>query len=295
MQQSRNHFPYGQYRNLKLGIVGHGFVGKAVDYGFQTPNVDKFLVDPKYGINYSLEKLIEFKPDLVFICVPTPMGKEGCVDASSVMEAVTELLSNTSALIVIKSTITPNYLKAITEISDRGMFRVVYNPEFLTEKNAYEQYVNPEFQIMGGEHETVDQLCKYMNDYSHISSSPIFEMSAVEASFVKYGINTFLASKVVFFNQLYDSVQEYGCNFSAITDGMSADSRVGKSHMKVPGYDNKRGYGGACFTKDVRAFTKFTNLCTLLEKCDTINNEYRINYEKDDRELEQNVNYNSTN
>ena len=278
--------------NLKIGIVGHGFVGKAVDYGFETPNVSKFLVDPNY--NTTIDDLIKFNPDLVFICAPTPMSETGEIDASIVMDAALKLLDKTNCLIVIKSTVTPNFIGDLTLFPNRGYKRIVYNPEFLTESNAKEQYINPEYQIMGGTEESINQLIKYMNDYSHISVAPIITMSAVEASFVKYAINSYLATKVTFFNQLYDAAQDWGCNFNLILNGVSADSRIGKSHMKVPGYDGKRGYGGACFPKDIRAFTKFTKRCTLLEKCDTINNNYRINYDKDDREVEQNVNYGQT-
>jgi len=74
---------------MKIGIVGHGFVGKAVDYGFETPLVEKFIVDPIYGT--TLDDLKSFNPDVVFICVPTPMNEDGSVDASLVTEAVYSL------------------------------------------------------------------------------------------------------------------------------------------------------------------------------------------------------------
>ena len=70
------------------------------------------------------------------------------------------------------------------------------------------------------------------------------------------------------------------------------DSRIGSSHTKVPGFDGKQGYGGACFPKDTLAITKYTNKLTLLEKAIIINNDYRLQYELDDREKEQNVKYN---
>ena len=119
-------------------------------------------------------------------------------------------------------------------------------------------------------------------------------MTGEEASFVKYSINTFLAMKVTFFNQLYDVIGETNANFATIIKAIGADDRIGPSHTKVPGFDGKQGYGGACFPKDVSAFTKYSNKLTLLEKCVIINNDYRSQYELDNREIEQHVDYGQT-
>ena len=56
---------------MKLGIVGHGFVGSAVDQGF-TRDIQKFIVDPKHNSTNTIEDLIKFRPDAVFVAVPTP-------------------------------------------------------------------------------------------------------------------------------------------------------------------------------------------------------------------------------
>ena len=122
-------------------------------------------------------------------------------------------------------------------------------------------------------------------------------MNLAEASFVKYGINTFLATKVTFFNQLFDVMKDFGdVNYSRVSKAIGSDPRIGLGHTKVPGFDKKKGYGGACFPKDVRAFVKLfqnngSNSLTLLEKTDIINNDYRKQYEKDEREKAQHVNY----
>ena len=116
-------------------------------------------------------------------------------------------------------------------------------------------------------------------------------MTVEEASFVKYTINSFLALKVTFFNQLYDAVGETDANFARIIQAVGSDPRIGHSHTKVPGFDGKQGFGGACFPKDVSALINTTKVFTILEECVTINNQYRNKYEKDDREVLQNINY----
>ena len=115
-------------------------------------------------------------------------------------------------------------------------------------------------------------------------------MTAVEASYVKYTINAFLATKVTFFNQLYDAVGDEG-NFNKIIRAVGADPRIVTGHTKVPGFDHKRGFGGACFPKDTKAFTEFSDKLSLLERVIEINNEYRSQYEKDEREQAQNIKY----
>jgi len=281
-------------KKIKMGIVGHGFVGKAVDYGFETPFVEKFYVDPKYET--TIDDLLKWGPQVTFICVPTPMAPNGSIDDTMVLDAVYKLIAHNDGGIVIKSTITPDTIHRIlvkcTTLEKQK--RLVVNPEFLTEKNAEEQFVNPAFQVLGGHPEASAAVLDLYKHYSMINKCEFHMVGAIEASLIKYAINSFLAMKVTFFNQLYDVTIDEGANFNTLVRAMAADPRIGNSHMKVPGYDKKRGYGGACFPKDVRAFTKYTKRLTLLEECDKINNSYRQRYLKDEREVMNNVNYGQT-
>ena len=269
---------------LKVGIVGHGFVGKAVDYGFSN-NVKKKLIDPNYST--TCEDLLSFNPDVVFICAPTPMGDDGSIDASIVEQCCAEVNELTNALIVLKSTVTPD----IADNLSNKFKDFVYNPEFLTEKNANEDFVNQFMLVLGGGGHNTQELQEIYNEFSICRPCPVFHMSAAEASFVKYGINTFLATKVTFFNQLYDIAKEHGANYNAIISALGSDPRITHSHTTVPGFDNKRGFGGACFPKDTAAFNAFSKFFSILNESIKVNNEYRKNYELDDREKEQNVQY----
>ena len=267
---------------MKVLIVGHGFVGQAVDYGFSQPHVEKTIVDPKYGLSISDIDVALF--DIAFVCVPTPMGNDGAVD-SSILDSVLCDLVDHNLTIVVKSTVTP-------DITTNWPVNVVYNPEFLTEKSANEQFVSPPFHILGGWTDATRYVEKVYEEYSLCDPCPALHMTQEEASFVKYTINSFLAMKVLFFNQLYDAVGETNANFATIIKAVGMDDRVGSSHTKVPGFDGKQGYGGACFPKDTSAFTKFSDQLTLLAKCVNINNDYRLQYDLDEREIEQNVKYN---
>lgn len=273
---------------MKMLIVGHGFVGKAVDYGFTHPKVHKTIVDPKYPDSPKLSELNIGQFELIFVCVPTPFGADGKID-SSILESVMNDLKRGNAIhdniIAIKSTVTPDILQ---KFKRHGL---VYNPEFLTEKNANEQFISPPFHVIGGSYQDASRLGRYYKQYSMCNPCPIHYMGMEEASFVKYTINSFLALKVTFFNQMYDAAVEKGIDFNQVVGVVGQDRRIGHSHTKVPGFDGKQGYGGACFPKDTAALTKYTDKLSLLEKAIIINNQYRSQYDKDEREIAQNVNY----
>lgn len=273
---------------LKLAIIGHGFVGKAVDYGFDHKDVEKIIIDPKLGV--TLETCGHKSFDVAFVCVPTPMGEDGSVDASIVKDVVSKLKYEIrTSLIVVKSTITPNIIYSL-QLGELGDF-VVYNPEFLTERNYAEDFINPDFHILGGKQYFTEKLLHIYQTYSKIKPCPAFFMSGKEASFVKYAINSYLASKVLWFNQLHDSVQSHDCDYNTVLKAVTSDHRITTSHTQVPGFDGKQGFGGACFPKDTKAFYKFDNSLTMIKEAIDRNNEYRSRYEKDERELEQNVRY----
>lgn len=275
---------------LRLGIVGHGFVGKAVDYAFSTPLVDKFIVDPKYGTDIS--GLVAYQPNVTFVCAPTPMNEDGTVDASIVSEAVKELLRDTSSFIVIKSTITPMEVDKLAQLDNR----IIYNPEFLQEGNSKADFIRPNFHIVGSSHASATQYFDgLMLNYSLCDPAPTVMMTPVEASYVKYAINSFLAMKVTFFNELAEVIERFGGNAVTISRAISSDRRIGGSHTKVPGYDGKKGFGGACFPKDVSAFIEFAETMgvslELLKTTMEVNNKIRSAYELDEREKANNVNY----
>jgi UDPglucose 6-dehydrogenase len=273
---------------LKMTIIGHGFVGKAIDYAFQD-DVEKQIIDPKIGVEL---KDVKLNADVTFVCVPTPMHKNGKCDVSILEDVLTQIKHRMTGLIVVKSTVTPDKIEELFRGSAKH--RMIYNPEFLTEKNANEDIINPFVHIFGGQSDATEKLELIYKEYSICKPCPVYRMSATDASFVKYGINTFLATKLTFFNEFYDTIKEFGGNYGRIANAIGTDPRIGHAHTRVPGFDGKRGFGGACFPKDVSAFINFTDQATLLEHVMNRNNLYRSEYEKDDREIEQNIQYDMT-
>ena len=176
----------------RILLIGHGFVGKAVDYAFY--NCETFIVDPNYGTTIPNDLLYY---DAIFVCVPTPMGIGGSVD-TSILDSVLEQVKNHHTVIV-KSTVTPDVIDE---------YDVIYNPEFLTERSAAEQFVSAKFHILGGDRNSTERVEEIYRQYSLCQHAEFLHMTAQEASFVKYTINSFLAMKVTFFNQLYDAIRQ---------------------------------------------------------------------------------------
>ena len=272
---------------LNIGIVGHGFVGRAVAHGFQNNNL--FIVDPKEGTDLSL--LLGKKIDVVFIAVPTPMSATGAID-SSIVESTMVALKDMDTLLVLKSTVVPDIVQRLADEYPN----FIYNPEFLTERNANWDFENPISNVYGGDIIKTKELERIYANYSICKPAATFHMTAPEASFVKYLDNTFLSTKVLFFNQFYDIVHAAGANYEIIKNAVSNDSRIGKSHMDVPGADGRRAYGGACYSKDTPAFIKYSETIgvdfSVLKEAWNSNCVYRNSYDKPlDREIEQHISF----
>ena len=280
------------YKKLKLGIVGHGFVGKATDWGFNK-RVDKFIVDPLLGTN--MRDLKEFEPEIVFICVPTPMNDDGSQDSSIIENVIKELVLNCpNAIKVVKSTVLPSLLDELKKIDSK----LVYNPEFLREKHANLDFVSSEMIIFGGDRNISTQVSNAYFKHSRCKTKEHIFTDLKTASFIKYSINTFLASKVIFFNELHSIYEKLDVkdSWESFINVVSKDSRIGDSHMNVPGHDGRKGFGGACFPKDSLALIKFGDSMNIdlnsLISTVKINNKIRSEYEGlNTRESEQNVSF----
>jgi len=280
---------------MKVAIIGYGFVGKALQNGLKN-SVEVFLVDPK--LNTNINDLKTFKPDTIFICVPTPMNNDGSQD-TSILENVTNELNSLSesALIVLKSTVIPSYMCEI-EIK---IPNIVYNPEFLRENFANEDFINADLIVFGSKNDEANKkLANFYSQYTKCINTNYQFTDLISASLIKYSINTFLSAKVIFFNEFFQVFSNSGTgdsweNFIKI---MQNDKRIGNSHMQVPGPDGKLGFGGPCFPKDTKALLQYSKdigePLKLLEKCISLNNNIRSQYNSlSKREAEQNINFDS--
>ena len=242
----------------KLGVIGQGFVGNAVTEGmshcYEMITYDK---DPnKKCTEKSLYDVIN-KTEVIFLCVPTPMYKSGACDLSIVHNAMKEISAACDMLkkhvtVILKSTVPPGTTETLNELYSNHI-DIVFNPEFLTEANANEDYKNQNRIIVGGERPYTSQVKQIFS--KAFPQVPIIKTSATIAEMVKYVTNTFLATKVSFANEMYQISKALDIDYDKVIEYARYDERLGQSHWAVPGPDGDFGFGGHCFPKDVAALT----------------------------------------
>lgn len=252
---------------MKIGIIGNGFVGRSTSLlaceGVEALIYDK---DPslclrKIAANnaasrwcpLSLQDLADC--DLVFICVPTPMDKDGSCHTGIVESVVEEL-----AMIDYPKNRT--ILRSTVPVGTSEKLGVMFMPEFLTESNWKNDTANLENWIIGFEskgddptaayHNLVYDLLENAHEQGVIKAEPKLTFCDTKsAELAKHGRNAFLATKVSFFCELEEFCSRKRLNFSVVRGLICLDERICDSHSEVPGPDGKRGYGGTCFPKDV--------------------------------------------
>lgn len=239
----------------KIGIIGGGVVGGAVKNFFRDA-----LVYDKYKQLDSIEAV--GKSRFIFICVPTPYN--GGFDLSILDDAVTNTIRHMvdpkNQLLVIKSTALPGTTQKYQDRYPEVNF--AFNPEFLRDRTANEDFVRNDRQLLGYTTQTknsplITELLEILPPapYQKIVSSGVAEM-------IKYAGNTFLALRVIFANQIYDICEAMGVNYDEVKEAIKSDKRVGKSHWEIWHTERSlqstrdeayRGYGGKCFPKDINS------------------------------------------
>lgn len=245
-----------RFNNPRIGIIGFGYVGRAIHYGFK--NVAKIRIfDIDKSVSKNTFKETIKNSDYIFICVPTPTNLEtnecdiSIIDKT--IEASREFMTPCKTLI-IKSSIPPGSTKKLTY--GRKHLNIIYNPEFLTEKNYKDDFINPSRVILGGPTKACLEVVKLYRKIFPYDTIPIYTTDYKTAETVKYLSNAFLSCKVSIFNEFYDICNKLNLNFKEVTKLITADNRINTSHTVVPGHDGDRGFGGKCFPKDLLAIIK---------------------------------------
>lgn len=228
-----------------VGIIGNGFVGESMAFAFSPISEVKIYDINPLRTNCTLDEVHEC--DYVFVCVPTPMDFNGKQDISYI-EEVFKYASN-KPIYIIKSTILPGTTERL--IGEYPKLKIIFSPEFLTERTAKLDMLTQSRIILGGEYELTKQVEKLFNE--RFMNRHIIHTDSKTAEFIKYMNNTFFATKVSIMNEFYRLSNVLNVNWEGALYGFASDGRVGDSHLHVPGPDGKLGFGGTCFPKDINA------------------------------------------
>ena len=256
-----------------IGIVGNGFVGSAVQFGFSPttagPNDYEIKVydkDPLKSVD-SIEETVN-ESDFIFLSVPTPSNKDGSMNLDIVEQAlkdISEVISLKSTpphgpLVLLRSTVVPGTTRRLQD--KYSNLNLIFNPEFLTERSAKYDFINQSRIVVGGGDETIFQehCVERVGDlfrWRFGETVPVIETDWETAELIKYMGNCFFATKISFMNEMYQIAEKCNVDWEVALDGFVRDGRVGHSHMNIPGPDGKFGFGGSCFPKDVQAIIHF--------------------------------------
>jgi UDPglucose 6-dehydrogenase len=279
----------------KIAIIGHGYVGKAMRNYFSDHN-ELVIVDPLMSGwqvppnpqkqsqgELTLEEAQEAanKCELAVVCVPTPMGEDGAVDLSIVRDVFSWLRV---PLILIKSTIPPGTTQQLQE--EYPQLRIVFSPEYIGEGKyntpVHKGYPHPtdmrqhEFFIFGGDRLDTSDIINFFMPVSG-PDAKYMQTTPRTAELVKYMENSWGATKVTFCNEFFEIAKTMGVDYKELRELLLLDGRLERMHTAV--FEDKRGFGGKCFPKDVNGIVKASEAAgfepKLLKQVLSSNKEFR--------------------
>jgi len=243
---------------IKIGIIGLGFVGNAVYsfYGDKNFNIIKYDIQREKSDFNTLNDFLNEKPEYIFLCVPTPE-----VNHKSNFGIIGDLLleieeysirNNHEFKIIIKSTVSPEFLKTLKTRINNSI--LITFPEFLSQKTAVEDFENSEILIFGCENQvvldkTIFDLCV---GFSKLTKVYKFYDIGTPMKF-KYVHNVMGALSILMSNIMFDYINDEHI-YSIFKEFLVKTNHFTDTYLNVPGHDGSRGFGGACFPKDLVSF-----------------------------------------
>ena len=190
--------------------------------------------------------------EIVFICVQTPNNLEtNSVDTKFLESAISEVknLENKNLIITIKSTIPPYEIEKICNKVGLDTDSLTFNPEFLREGTAVEDFFNPDRIVIGGNDSSkIEKLKTLYNDFT----AEIIITDPISSQLIKYLANTYLPLRLSFVNEAARLVNSSGGNLDDVLKGVGMDSRIGQHYFRP-----SPAWGGSCFPKDVVEVNNF--------------------------------------
>ena len=273
---------------MQIAVIGTGYVGLVTGACFAEFGVDVTCVDvdvdkvkklndgiiPIY--EPGLDKIVKKNSEagrlhfttsitdavegaqVVFLAVGTPPQADGSPDMSYYQQAALDVAGamNGYKVLVTKSTVpvgTGQWLREFVTANLKAPteFGVASNPEFLREGAAIQDFMRPDRVVVGSNEERAIDVMKELYRPLYLIETPVVITSLEAAELIKYAANAFLATKITFINEIANLCDAIGCDVHDVARGMGMDNRIGRKFLH-PG----PGYGGSCFPKDTRAFTK---------------------------------------
>ena len=190
--------------------------------------------------------------EVAFICVQTPNNLEtNSVDTKFLESAITEInnLNNSQIVVTVKSTIPPYEIEKVCNKVGMDMNEITFNPEFLREGTAIEDFFKPDRIVIGGNDE--DKLVVLKDLYKSFEAE-LIETDPVSSQLIKYLANTYLPLRLSFVNEASRLIDYSKGNQKDVLKGVGLDSRIGTHYFRP-----SPAWGGSCFPKDLIEVNNF--------------------------------------
>ena len=268
---------------MNLVVIGTGYVGLVTGVGFASlgNTVDFIDLDEKKVSKLSNKQVPFYEPgleehfqnnetfsrmsftssyeeidweltDVAFICVQTPNNLEtNSVDTRFLESAITEInsLNNSKLVVTVKSTIPPYEIEKVCNKVGMDKNEITFNPEFLREGTAIEDFFKPDRIVIGGNDPKKLSVLKEL--YSSFDAE-LIETDPISSQLIKYLANTYLPLRLSFVNEAARLIDYSKGNQQDVLKGVGLDSRIG-SHYFRP----SPAWGGSCFPKDLIEVNNF--------------------------------------
>ena len=190
--------------------------------------------------------------DIVFVCVQTPNNIEtNSVDTKFLESAIKEInnVNSNDLVITVKSTIPPYEIEKVCEKVGMDSSKLTFNPEFLREGTAVEDFFNPDRIVLGGDDK--EKLNKLIELYSEFECE-IITTDSISSQLIKYLANTYLPLRLSFVNEATRLIDYSGGNLDDVLKGVGLDNRIGQHYFRP-----SPSWGGSCFPKDLVEVNNF--------------------------------------
>ena len=268
---------------MNIVIIGTGYVGLVTGVGLASlGNHVNFLdLDESKISNLSSKKITFYEPgleeyfnddetfkrmsfssdyssiewdkiDIVFVCVQTPNNIEtNSVDTKFLESAIKEInnVNNNDLVITVKSTIPPYEIEKVCEKVGMDSSKLTFNPEFLREGTAVEDFFKPDRIVLGGTDS--EKLTKLKELYSGFDCE-IITTDSISSQLIKYLANTYLPLRLSFVNEATRLINYSGGNLDDVLKGVGLDNRIGQHYFRP-----SPSWGGSCFPKDLVEVNNF--------------------------------------
>jgi UDPglucose 6-dehydrogenase len=251
---------------MKVAVIGStGWVGRSMIQLFP----DAYVYTSKIGTKEEVNKA-----GVVFICVPSPLLKNGTLDTSIVEDIVSWC---ECPLIVIRSTVSPG---TTASLSERYKKRIVMQPEYLGETPSHPM-LDPKtrpFLVIGGEPEDRRKLIDlYTTVYN--ANVTIRQVTALEAEVIKLSENRAIAFKVIQCQELYDVCEKAGVDYYTVRDAVYGDDPRFNLWFTFVYPDNRGFQSSKCLKKDVPAWYAWAESVGIYAEATKVLIEKSKNYE----------------